>query len=457
MNQEVLEGKAQAPQKQPAPVDGNGRALLTSPKKYIIGGLLVLLVAFGGFGGWALIAPLTGAAVAPGQVTVDSYRQSVQHLEGGIVREILVRDGMMVEEGDKLLKLDETDVHAERESVALSYVTEAARAARLRAEQGGLDEIIFPDFLQEIAAGDPEMEAVLEGQRQHFLARKDSLESEIAVRERTIDQINDQIRGLEAVVRSERAQIESYKEEVVEWEELFENQMTDKQRLREVRRELNTLEGSLANNMAEIARLRGQVEETRTQILLTERNFREQVVENLREAERNALDARVRLNALDERLRRTTITAPAEGEVVGMSAHTIGGVIAPGDTILEIVPQTRALVIEARVAPGDIDRVYRGLKADIRFSAFSAQTTHVIEGEVINVSADALEDEREGTEYYLARIQVTEQGREQMIRDEITLVPGMPAQVFIQTEGRTFMQYLVKPVTDMFASAFRED
>jgi epimerase transport system membrane fusion protein len=445
-------------------VEGNGvtrpapearPSLPLSGRKYTIFGLTILVGSLLGFGIWAAFAPLDGAVVAPGQVVVESNRKTVQHLHGGIVEDIYVRDGDTVEKGQPLLKLDPTDVEAELETVRIRLFTSLARAARLNAEMLGADTITFPEYLTS-RMDNPDVNDVVTGQREFFRARRDSLAAELEARKTKIEQIDEQIDGLKALMASERSQIASMREEVEEWQSLLADQMTDKQRLREVQRQLDQLQGSLASHRAEVARLKVQQEETRTEILARQRKFREEAVDRLRDVQRDVLDARARLQALEKRVERMVVTAPTGGKVVGMSIHTIGGVIGPGDPILDIVPQTQELVIEARISPGDIDRVYEGLMADIRFSAFSSQTTHVIEGEVMTVSADTLKDERGETEYYLARVTITPQGLERMRDDGITLMPGMPAQVFVKTGERTFLEYLLKPVSNMFAQAFKE-
>lgn len=448
---EVIEGKGATRR----PAEHKQSTPPLNGKKYTAIGLLILAVSVLGFGGWAAVAKLDGAAVAPGQVVVESYSKTVQHLHGGIVEEILVEDGDRVEKSEPLLRLDDTDVRSELETVQIRSFTSRARAARLRAEMLGKEEIDFPQPLLE-SMDNPDVAEVVSGQRAYFEARRDSLQSELQARQSKIEQIDEQIDGIEAQMASERSRIASMREEVQEWQTLLADQMTDKRRLREVQRQLDQLQGSLASNRSEVARLRTQQEETRTEILARERKFREEAVNELRDVQREVLDAQARLQSLEQRLDRTLIRAPASGRIVGMSVHTEGGVIGPGDKILDIVPQQQALIVEARVNPGDIDRVQEGLLADVRFSAFSAQTTHVIEGEVINVSADTLVDERGENEHYLAKVRITPRGIKQMREDSISLQPGMPAQVFIKTGERTFLQYLFKPVSDMFAQAFRE-
>lgn len=429
--------------------------LKSSDRPYLVGGLVILILAFGGFGGWSATAPLDSAAVAPGQVVVESYRKTVQHLEGGIVDEIRVEDGDFVDKGDLLLRLDDTQARSELDIVRSRLLAALAREARLKAERDEADAVVFPDGLRDLA--DPaDVQEVIDGQRQVFEARRDALQSELSVRDRRWEQLGEQISGLQALMASKKKRIASYQAEMDEWQSLLDRQMTDKQRLREVKRRVEELKGEISNHQAEIARLRVQQEEAKMERILRKQEFQEKVVAKLRETQSEILDARARINALEDKVRRTDVVAPVSGEIVGLKVHTEGGVVAPGDPIMDIVPQGQGLIVEARVKPTDIDRVHQGLSADIRFSAFSSQTTHVIEGKVLTVSADALTDKQNETSYYLARVQVTEAGARRMKQDGITLQPGMPAEVLIKTGNRTLLEYIVKPFSNMFARSFRE-
>lgn len=419
-------------------------------------GYLILLLAFGVGGGWAAVAGLDSAAVAPGVVTVDSYRKTVQHLEGGIVKEILVRDGDRVQTGAVLLRLDDTQVRAQLEMVRNQYLNNLALDARLAAERQQHETIRFPEELRE-ATDDPRVQEIVTIQEREFEARRTALQGEIAVLEQRIDQLEEQVRGLDAMQAIKQKRILSYREEVADMQKLFERKLGDKLRLREMERLALELEGERAGHLSDLSRAKIQIGETRLQILQRRQALQAEIAAQSRETQAKHFDLQERLRALRDTLSRTEIRATADGIVVGMGVHTVGGVIAPGSKILEIVPHDDRMVVDAQVSPADIDKVRPGLTADIRFSAFKTRTTPVMEGTVETVSADRLTDPATHYPYYLARIAVTESSRDTLQHLGLTVLPGMPAEVIIKTGERTFLNYLLQPITDSLARAFRED
>lgn len=419
-------------------------------------GYVILLLAFGVFGGWAALAELDSAAVAPGIVTVDSYRKTVQHLEGGIVKEILVRDGAVVKTGDVLLRLEDTQVRAQLEMIRNQYLTNLALDARLIAEREQRKKITFPDELLD-ANDDSRIKEIVVSQEREFEVRRATLQGEVAVLEQRIGQLEEQVRGLDATQAIKQKRIASYREEVEDMQKLFNRGLGDKLRLREMERLALELEGERAGHLSDMSRAKIQISETRLQILQRQKAFQEDVASQLRETQAKHFDLKERLRALSDILARIEIRATNDGVVVGMGVHTIGGVITPGSRILDIVPGNERMVVEAQVSPVDIDKVQVGLIADIRFSAFRTRTTPVVEGTVETVSADRLTDPATHQPYYLARIVVTEAGMETLTALNLTVVPGMPAEVMIKTGERTFLNYLLQPVTDSLARSFRED
>ncbi|NEX23468.1 HlyD family type I secretion periplasmic adaptor subunit [Thiorhodococcus mannitoliphagus] len=429
-------------------------SLRTSDRPERIAGLFLLLVALGGFIAWALLAPIDGAVVASGVVAVESSRKNVQHLEGGIVSEIFVREGDRVSEGDVLVRLDDTEASAELQVVRGQFLALRAQDARLIAERDDLAEIQFPEELL-AAQDDPRIREAITGERRVFEARRTSLTGEQEVLEQRREQLQEQIRGLNALVETKNKRISLYQDEIEGMMTLFDKGLGDKRTLREYERLSAELEGERAQHKSDIAAARIQIGETDIQIAQLKRKFASEVVTELREVETNVADLRERMRALRKTLDRTVVRAPVAGAAVDVSVHTVGGVIRAGDQILDIVPEGESFVIEARVQPIDIDRITPGMEADLRLSAFNARTTPVVSGRVLTVSADRLIDETNKEPYYLARIEVTSDGMADL--KGRALQAGMPVEAMIKTGERTFFDYLFRPFTDRLAQAFREE
>lgn len=438
------------------PADGDGPPvppLRTSDRPERLLGLAVLLFGLGGFALWAATAPIDSAAVAPGVVAVESSRKTVQHLEGGVIGDLLVREGDRVRAGELLLRLDDTEARAQFEIVRVQTLSLQAEEARLLAERDGAADIAFPaDLLA--SAGDPRVDEAIAGQRRLFQARRRALEGEIAVLDQRIGQIGKQIDGLNALIASKTERIALYEEEIGGLKALFAKGMGDKSRLREWERLTAELRGERAEHQAAIAGAEVQIGEARLQIAQLRRRADSEVAEQLREVQPRLSDQRERLRALQKTLERTRVLAPVDGHVVGMRLHTVGGVVRPGDALLDLIPEGEALIVEAQVRPLDIDRVVPGLQAQIRFNAFNTRTTPLVSGRVLTVSADRLADPVTHLPYYLARIEVTPAGQSALAG--LTLLPGMPAEVMIKLGERTFFDYLLRPLTDRVARAFRE-
>lgn len=427
----------------------------TDDTRYVRFGFLIIVAVFGVLGAWMALAPLESAAIAPGTVSVEGKKKVVQHLEGGIVEAIYVKDGDRVAGGQLLLKLDETRAKAQVGTVLSQYYEALALENRLVAERDKSGGILFdPEIL---ALDEDARRPLIEGQTRLFEARSEMRKSETAIMRQRIAQLDRQIEGYRSLIASKRARLQSYLEEIEEWKVLYEEQLTDKLKLRELQRDAESFRGDIAASEAEIARLQVQINETKAQTLLQRQEFDKEVSTQLREVQTTLADLRARLSAYRDTLKRTKILSPVDGIVVGMDAHTISGVIAPGKTILEVIPESDDMVVVAKVRTTDIDKVVRGLKADVRFSAFNLQMAHVVEGEVVHVSADALVDEMTGAPYYEAEIKLTDAGRVQLEANRFFLVPGMPAEVIIKTGERTVLSYLLRPFRKMFAKAFRED
>lgn len=426
----------------------------TSGKRVSSLGFLIIFITFGVFGTWAALAPLDSAALASGVVTVKTYRKTIQHLEGGIVKELLVRDGDLVKAGDPLIVLDETQIRADNEVTRSQLIAAQATEARLRAERDGLAVV---DFSALIEQDTPRAREAREGETQVFRARRNSHLGEIAVLEKRISQLHEQINGLKKVIYTKNSLERSFSTEIRELKELLAEGFVDKTRLLEQERNLDKTRAEVADHGSEIIKTQLQINETELQILQLNKDFNAEVVSQLAEVQTKVFDLQEKKSALEDRLSRVVIRSPEDGMILGMTVHTIGGVIRPATPLLDIVPSVSDLVIEAKVSPVDIDRVEAGKSADIRFSSFSSNTTPVIEGRVIQVSADRLEDEKDGTPYYLARVGLTEEGAKRLVGLNLKLQPGMPAEVFINTGERTMLQYLMQPATNAFARSLIEE
>lgn len=442
-------------QKDPVILDGEAsEALPTSDKGYRRLGFAILLVAFGGFGLWAFTASLAIAVVAPGNVSIESFKRTVQHLEGGIVERILVEDGDRIEAGDTLLVLSDTQVNSQLEIARSQYQINRAMEARLLAEQVNTDTMKVPDELQGI--DDPRVQQVLAVQQSLFVARRQSLESRLEALNEQIVQMREQISGLEERIRVNTQRVASLQAEAEDFRSLFREGLGNNQRIRELERQILEYEGNSSEHRSNIAQLRSQISENRLEREVQQQEFNKEVGEQLSQAQSQIAEAQERMISLQDQVTRTRVIAPVSGTIVGRQIHTEGAVIRGGDVIMDIVPSNDGFVVEARVPTRDIDNIFIGQYAEIRFSVFNQRLTDSVEGEVIYVSADSFEDEATGQQYYRTRVRVTDDGRESMT-EQMQLLSGMPAEVMIRTGERTFASYIAKPITDMLARAIRED
>jgi len=416
-------------------------------------GFLILFIMIGIFGTWSFIAPIDSSALASGTVVVKSHRKTIQHLEGGIVNEINVRDGDLVEVGDSLLNLDGTQIKAQIKILQGQYISAAAISSRLKTERTQKKEISFSDDLKQL--NDSRVQEAIAGQTQIFIARRNSLQGELGILKQRIGQLSLKIKGLKTQQKSNHQLLTLYAEEIADLKELLADGFADKQRLRELQRQHTQANSDIAALMTEIASTQMQQGETKLQILQTERKFQEEVATQLEEVNSELFSISEQLVVAKDQDRRSLIVAPVKGMILGMSAHTKGGVIGPGQAILDIVPEDEELIINAQVAPLDIDRIQIGTKAEVRFSAFNSKTTPVMEGRVQTISADSLLDEVTGMQYYQAKIELTPESYKRL--GGLVLIPGMPAEVLINTGERTMFEYLVQPLTDAFARSFIEE
>ena len=430
----------------------NFQDLPTSDAKTRRLGFGIIFVVFGIFGTWAAFAPLDSAANAPGVVTVQTYRKTVQHLEGGIVKELLVHDGDTVKKGDPLIVLDNSQVGAEYEMNRSQLIAAKATEARLRAERDGKTTIDFGDAIEPNTQRGQEAQL---SETQVFNARRNSRLGEIAVLQERIGQLNEQIKGLVAMIGTKNNLGKSYVGEIGELSDLLSQGFVDKQRLLEQERKLDMLKSEIADHQSTITKTRLQINETQLQIVQLTKDFNSDVAKQLADTQTKVYDLQERTAAYKDRLSRIVIRAPDDGMVIGMTVHTIGGIVRAATPLLDIVPSISDLIVEVHVLPVDIDRIGVGKTAKIRFSAFNSATTPEIEGVVTQVSADRLTDERTGAPYYLARLRVTEDGEKKL--GDRKLVPGMPADALINTGERTMLQYILQPARNAISESMIEE
>ncbi|REC94299.1 HlyD family type I secretion periplasmic adaptor subunit [Kushneria indalinina] len=420
-------------------------------------GIVIVLVAFGIFGGWAMLANLAVAVVATGTVSVESFKKTVQHLEGGIVSQINVDDGDHVEAGDVLMVLDATQARSQYAIARTGWFIASAQEARLMAEQQQLEQLEFPPALLEMAQKEERLQQVLNVQRSLFFSRRQALQGELEGLDEQNQQLREQIAGLEQTMRINSQRIASLSDEADDYRALFREGLGNNQRVRELERQRMQLDSDSASSKAQIAQLRSRISENRVQMETRRQSWQQEVGEGLRQAQSEIGDTSERMTALSDQMRRTELRAPVAGTVVGLETHTLGAVIEPGKPVMSIVPNAEGFLIDTRIAAQDIDNIYVGQPAEIRFSAFNQRRSSVVEGELVNVSADSFQDESTGESYYRGRVRVSETGQESMSDEEMQLLSGMPAEVMLRTGEKTLMGYVMQPVTDMLARAVRQD
>ena len=420
----------------------------------IIAGSAIIAVFFGVFGVWAGIAPISTAAIAPGEVTVESRRKTVQHLEGGIVKRIAVRDGDVVKKGQVLIHLDPTQPGAVRSLMEGRLLAARTLAARLRAERENLSGIKFPPDLL-ARSSDAEVREAIEGQRRIFTARRKAIANKINLLKKRDGQVRSEIRGLRAQVRADDKQLKLIEQELTGVRTLVKKGLVAKPRLLALERRAAEIGGNRGRNTAAIARAEQSIGETRLKIEELKTARANEIARELRAVEEQLLDLRERNMAAADVFSRTEIRAPIAGTVVGLKISTPGGVVAPGEALMDIVPADDALIVEAKVMPQDIDIVRPGLSAQVRFTALSQRNSVPVEGDVVSVSADRLADQFMPEGYYLARVILSPEAMDAL--GGVDLHPGMRAEVMIVTGARTALSYFLKPITDSFNRSFREE
>ena len=416
-------------------------------------GYAIIAIVFIGFGGWSALAPLGSAAPASGMVVVQSERRILQHLEGGILEQLFVREGDQVSEGQLLARLDVVQTQANLDVLTAQMLVAEAQIHRLKAERVGADSIQWPPVLNQ--ANEPRIADVLAEQEALFDKRQNALAGEISILSQRADQLRSRIEGLRESKDTKQLLLQSVTEEYDNLSQLLEEGFVDETRVRDFERRIVELRGDLQSIDSEIQSAEIQIGEAELQMLQTRSVFDRDLQSQLTELQGRRDELREQMRVAEDRLNRANIVAPVDGVVLTIEVTTEGGVVPASQPFITIVPGEDELRIEAQVAPVDVDRIRVGQMAELQFSAFDANSMPKIYGTVLTVSADALTDRNSGTTYYLASLEIPPEERSKL--SGYQLVPGMPVSVLIQTGERTLWQYLTKPLTQGMSRALIED
>ncbi|WP_421762512.1 HlyD family type I secretion periplasmic adaptor subunit [Devosia sp.] len=418
---------------------------------HIVLGVALAIALVGGIGTWAFTSKIAGAVVSSGTVLVDGEVKSVQQIDGGVVKQLLVRDGDQVSAGDVLLRLDDVQIRAERDIILGQLGELVGRQARLQAERDLSETIVFPaNFDTSFVAGT----LVRKGEQQVFEGGLRSRKSQKDQLTLQISQLNDEINGLKAQQQAQIDELELTQADRTNVADLVKGKLVEAARLLATDRDIARMKGRLGDLQASLARAKGRISEINLQIVAIDDLARNDAQRELRTVEGQANELQERLRAVEARLARAEVRSPATGTVNELAVHTIGGVITPAQLLMSVVPSDSLLDIEFRVATKDIDQISVGQATRLRFSAFNRRTTPELTGEVTQVSASATRDPITGERFYLARVKVTGDMSE---LDGKPLVPGMPVEVFVQTGEQVAIAYFLKPFTDQISLAFREE
>ena len=433
--------------------DANEKGVWRSIRLHLIIGLSVVALLAGGLGTWASTQEISGALIAPGQIVVESNVKKVQHPTGGVVGEVRAHDGDVVKVGDIVVRLDDTVTKASLAIVTKNLDALWARAARLEAEQRGLDGIVFPQDLLE-RTNDPDVYNLMKSEIKLFEVRVNGRAGQKAQLRERITQLNEEIAGLVAQEKAKDQEIALVEKELDGVRQLYDQHLVQISRLTTLERDAARLNGERAQYVASRAQAKGKIAETELQVIQVDKDVVSEVSKDLREAKDKIGEFVERKVTAEDQLRRIDIRAPQNGVVEQSNVHTVGGVITAGDTIMLIVPQTDDLQVEAKVNPHDIDKLQVGQKTLLRLSAFNQRTTPELNGVVSRVSPDVTTEQRTGQSYYTIRVSMPP---EEIARlGDVKLIPGMPAEAFVQTGDRTMLSYLMKPLHDQLMRAFRE-
>jgi HlyD family secretion protein len=429
------------------------KGLSGSVMGYMLAGLAVTFMMIGGIGGWAATTQISGAVIAPGTVVVETNVKKVQHPSGGVVGEIHVKNGSKVKEGELLLRLDETVTRANLSMITKQLDEMQVREARLKAERDNANFFDIPKALTARAA-EPDVEDIINGEQSLFRSRRESAVGQKSQLQERIAQLDQEHRGITAQIEAKEREIILIAKELEGLAELELKQLVTTTKVAALKREQARLEGERGQFQASAAQAKGKAAEISLQIVRLEQELKTETVKELRETQSKQAEFVERKVAAEDQLRRIEIRAPQSGIIHQLAVFTVGGVVNPGEPIMLIVPEGDRLVIEARIAPQDIDQLFVGQNALVRFGTFDQSSTPELTASVIGVSADLTRDQVTGEQYFVSRVAIPEDQIQKLGNNK--LVPGMPADVQIKTQDRTALSYIMKPLTDQIAKAFRE-
>ncbi|GGE01064.1 HlyD family type I secretion periplasmic adaptor subunit [Aureimonas endophytica] len=426
---------------------------LRSIRRHLTVGVSLCLLLAGGLSTWAATAKLSGAVIAHGTLVVASSLKKVQHPTGGVVGELLVREGDRVNAGDVLVRLDATQAKANLQIVLKQIDELLARQAREQAEQTDATTVTYPaDLLGR--RSDPEVARIMEGEDKLFGIRREAREGQKAQLREKIAEFRQEVNGLGEQIAAKDQQLQFIDKELAGVNDLLTKKLVQFTRLAALERDKAALRGERGQYVASIAGAHGRIAEAELQIIQVDHDMRSEVSKDLADIRGKLAELGERRTAAEDQLARIDIRAPQDGIVHQLDVHTVGGVIRPGDTIMEIVPLGDELVVEARISPQDINDVHVGQAAGLRFSGVNSRTTPELDGDVHQVSADISQEQRTGASYYMVRIVIPKSQFDRM--EGVRPVPGMPVEAFVKTQDRTALAYLIQPLSDQIARAFRE-
>lgn len=416
--------------------------------------LAIAIVFLGGFGVWAAYAPLSSAAIAPGVVSPDSRRQTIQHLEGGIVEEILVQEGQRIAAGDLLVRLSPLQAQTSFSARQRQWQRFEAERLRLQALESGAMEVEFPPMLTETE--NPEFQGFLANQQALFAVERQGLEEKRGILGQRVAQLDNEIEAINRENVGLAEQLAIIDEEIADKQSLLDKQLTRKTEVLALQRVQAELRARIASNEATIARAEQKIAEVEMAALSLGTEFRDEIATDLARVNRELAQLEEAMISSEDIVRRTEIRAPISGTVLNLRFRTVGGIVRPGEPILDLVPAQGTLFIDARLSPNDIDMVAPGQPARIHLTPYSARDMPALDGELVRIDADTRIDEATQQPYYEVRIQVDSEGISRLATD-VELTPGMPAEVFIVTGEQSLFDYMAAPVTRSFRRAFRED